>query len=72
MEEYDAEIWIECDRCGRVFGGPGVFAVIQERATSQGRILVCSDCVALRVSQSRLLSDRDRAGSKGRLNSAAP
>ena len=43
MDE-ETEIWIECDRCGRAYGGPGVLTVIWKR----GREVVCTECLARR------------------------
>jgi ribosome-binding protein aMBF1 (putative translation factor) len=57
------EIWIDCDVCGRAFGGPGLHRVMFNR----GWGLVCLDCMrkltrtgedAHRVAESREASER--------------
>ena len=36
----ETEIWIECDRCGKAFGGPGVF----EAMRVSGCKILCARC----------------------------
>jgi hypothetical protein len=44
----ETEIWIECDSCGKAYGGPDVFRVVQKR----GDELLCTKCLARRDSVS--------------------
>ena len=37
----ETAVWIECDQCGRAYGGPGVMSAIA--ATVQGNI--CVECL---------------------------
>lgn len=37
----ETALWVECDECGRAFGGPGVNKVI----VALGHFTVCVDCV---------------------------
>ena len=37
----ETEVWVECDLCGRVYGGLGVNKVL----VAQGHVNVCVDCL---------------------------
>jgi ribosome-binding protein aMBF1 (putative translation factor) len=44
----ETAVWVECDLCGRAFGGPGLTQAI----VAAGRMNVCLDC--MRTSESKL------------------
>ena len=37
----ETAVWVECDLCGRAFGGPGVTKAI----AAAGQINVCVECL---------------------------
>jgi hypothetical protein len=43
----EAALWVECDLCGRAFGGPGLSKAI----VPVGHVNICVDC--LRMSKSK-------------------
>jgi hypothetical protein len=41
----ETEVWVECDVCGRVFGGPGLNkAIVAEGCTN-----ICVSCLTLQL-----------------------
>jgi hypothetical protein len=56
MDE-ETEVWIECDRCGRAYGGPGVLEAVRRLGWEN----VCAECLAGRGYEfSELQSEANR------------
>ena len=44
-EERETEMWVECDECGRTFGGPGLGKVVVPVVADSERLNLCTECV---------------------------
>jgi hypothetical protein len=44
MKWAAVSVWIECDRCGRAFGGPGVELSIQSVQIRRRKWNLCTGC----------------------------